>query len=514
MKIFTTSTVRELDKYTIEHEPLKSIDLMERAARAFTLWFLKGFDSSKPIFIFCGPGNNGGDGFAVARLLTERKFNVTVLWIKFTDKLSRDGKMNLERFSKISPDNLVPIESTGDLPEIPCHSIIIDAIFGSGLSRPAEGLAAEIIHQINSSDAYKISIDIPSGLFGEDNRDNNLENIVKADETVSFQFPFLSFFFSENYLFTGAWSVVPIGLHPKAIRETISNYELISSFLVRSLLHKREKFSHKGSYGHALIIAGCYGMMGASVLTTTACLRTGAGLVTAHIPRFGYDILQTSIPEALISMDASDIMFTEPPDLKSFNAIGVGPGLSCRPNSGKGIFSLLTKVDKPLVVDADGLNIISSNPEWLKLLPENTIITPHPKEFDRLAGESASGLERHQKQLEFASKYKLIVVLKGANTFVTLPNGKSWINNSGNPGMATGGSGDVLTGMLVSLLAQSYSPEEAAVLGVYLHGLAADLALEAGQSMESLLAGDIIDYIGKAFNHTRLQKTGSSDFIY
>ena len=503
MKIFTSSQVRVIDKYTIENEPISSIDLMERAAKAFADRFTRTIDSSREIFIFCGPGNNGGDGFVVARLLKERNYRLKALLVNISKRLSEDCKINMERFREKYEDDFVNLESAEDIPELSNNSIVIDAIFGSGLSRPIEGLAADLIHQINYSEAYIISIDVPSGLFGEDNRENNPKTIIRANHTLTFQFPFLSFFFAENSMNTGEWTVVDIGLHPKVIEESETRYRLITDSLVRNYLHSRERFSHKGSYGHALLIAGSYGMMGAAVLTAKACLRTGAGLVTAHIPRLGYNIVQTSIPEALISMDVSDIVFTEAPELTDFDAIGVGPGLSNKANSGKGIFKLLSKIDKALVVDADGLNILAANPDWLELLPENTIITPHPKEFDRLAGESNSGYERHLKQLAFAAKYKLIVVLKGAYTFITFPNRNTWVNTTGNAGMASGGSGDVLTGMIVSLLAQSYVPAEAAISAVFLHGLAADIAIENGQSMESLLAGDIIENIGNAFDRVR-----------
>lgn len=503
MKIFTSSQVRKIDEFTIENEPIESIDLMERAAKAFANWFTRTIDSSKEIFVFCGPGNNGGDGFAVARLLKERHYKVKAVLVNFSDKISDDCKKNMEIFRQKYEPDFISLETAENMPDVSSNSLVIDAIFGSGLSRPVEGLAANIIRLINSSWAYIVSVDVPSGLFGEDNRENNPDTIIRANRTLTFQFPFLSFFFAENYTYTGNWVVADIGLHPEAIEKTESKYQLTTIPLICNYLHTREKFSHKGSYGHALIIAGCYGMMGAAILTTKACLRTGAGLVTAHIPRFGYDIVQTSIPEALISMDVSDIVFTEAPDLKDFNAVGVGPGLSCKANSGKGIFKLLSKTDKPLVVDADALNILSANPDWIELLPENTIITPHPKEFDRLAGESKSGYERHLKQLAFSAKNKLIVVLKGAYTFISFPDGKTWINTTGNPGMASGGSGDVLTGMIVSLLAQSYTPAEAAITAVFLHGLAADIAIENGQCMESLLAGDIIENIGAAFNKIR-----------
>jgi len=322
--------------------------------------------------------------------------------------------------------------------------------------------------------------------------------VIRATHTLTFQFPFLSFFFSENDPFVGIWRVHDIRLLPQAIDRSDTPYQSLEKDQIREFLPQRNRFAHKGSFGHGLIISGCYGMMGAALLAGEACLRAGVGLATVHVPRFGYNIIQTALPEALTSLDQSDILFSEPPDLTSFTAIGIGPGLGCKPNTSKGLFMLLERAEVPLVIDADALNILSQHPEWLDLLPRDTILTPHPKEFDRLAGESSSAYERHLKQRSFAEKYGVIVVLKGAFTGIASPDGSYWFNTTGNPGMATGGSGDVLTGLICGLLAQGMKPEEAALTGVFLHGLAGDLAADAS-SQEAMIASDINRKMGAAF---------------
>jgi hydroxyethylthiazole kinase-like uncharacterized protein yjeF len=299
----------------------------------------------------------------------------------------------------------------------------------------------------------------------------------------------------------GQTRVQNIRLHPEVIEKTESPYFTIEKEQVRLLLPRRNSFDHKGTFGHGLIISGSYGMMGAALLAGEGCLRAGAGLVTVHVPRFGYNIIQTGLPEALASLDQSDILFSEAPDLEPFTSIGIGPGLGVKPNTVRGLKMLLKSVKVPLVIDADGLNILSQHPDLIELLPEGTILTPHPKEFDRLVGKSGEGYERHLKQRIFAAKYGVIVVLKGANTGIALPDGGYWFNTTGNPGMATGGSGDVLTGMIAGLLAQGMKPGDAALSGVYLHGLAGDLAAEV-LSQEALIARDIIKYLGAAFTET------------
>lgn len=502
MKIFTSEQVRQLDKYTIENEPIASIDLMERAAHQITGWLLKHYNHKCSFSVFSGPGNNGGDGLAVARMMVQQFYKVTVYVNRISEKLSPDALINFELLQKLDGVKILNIGETDRLPEIPEHDIILDAIFGSGLSRPAAGFAARIIKHLNSLPNTKIAIDIPSGLFGEDNSGNRPEHIIKADITLTLQFPPISFFFADHEKYVGKWEILPIGLSSKAIQEMYTPYQYILSSNVKELLKKRKKFSHKGTYGNVLLISGRYGMMGAAVLAARAALRTGSGLVTVHLPRLGYQVVQTAIPEALISIDESDLNFSNVPELAGFDAIGVGPGLGIRINTQRALSDLLKKVKVPLVIDADGLNILSAHREWLHSLPPGTILTPHPKEFERLAGKSGSGYERNKMQIEFAQKYNVIVVLKGAYTSIATPDGSCYFNSSGNSGMATAGSGDVLTGIILSLLGQGYIPLHAALVGVYLHGLAGDYAAKKG-SEESVIASDIIENIGKAFRTTR-----------
>jgi NAD(P)H-hydrate epimerase len=504
MKIFKTEQVKHIDSYTIKNEPIASIDLMERASLTFVKWFMRNFDNSRKVIVISGPGNNGGDGLAIARLLSKRFFKVEAYILKLGSNFSEDLSINKKRVEETETDVFV-VENENQLPEITKGAVIIDAIFGSGLSRKAEGLPAEAIKLINSSGNEVVSVDIPSGLFGEDNRNNDPELIVKAKFTITFGFPFLSFFFPENEKYYGRWRALSIGLHPEAIRDTETNYFLVDKATVSGMIKKRSKYSHKGSFGHALFIAGCDGMMGAAVLGIKACLRTGVGLATAHVPGKTYNIIQSTVPEALVSIDESEIIFTGVSDLSSYTAVGVGPGLNTMSNTVEGLEKVLSTVEVPVILDADALNIIASNKHLLDLIPSKSILTPHPKEFDRLFGESQNMYDRHQKQLEMVNKYGFIIVLKGAHTMTCIPEGTTWINHSGNPGMATGGSGDVLSGMILSLLAQGFDSKDAAVLGVYLHGLAGDLALK-DQSPESLIPGDIIDYIGRAFKVVSSEK--------
>ncbi|HBX52414.1 MAG: bifunctional ADP-dependent (S)-NAD(P)H-hydrate dehydratase/NAD(P)H-hydrate epimerase [Bacteroidetes bacterium RIFOXYB2_FULL_35_7] len=503
MKVFLTKQTAEIDAYTIAHEPIRSIDLMERASIAFTEVFCKYFSNEKKVIIFIGPGNNGGDGLAVARLLADKGFQSFVSILKITDKLSPDAEINLDRLEKKKNVPAKIIKDISDFPEISNDAIIIDALFGSGLMRPLSGIAAQLVQYINKFATTVVSIDIPSGLMGEDNTKNNPEHIIHAEYTFSFEFPKLSFFFSENNKYTGKWEILPIGLHLAAIQKTETPYYYIEDLFISSFLKKREKFSHKGNYGHALLIAGSYGKNGAAVLASLACLRSGAGLLTTHIPKSGYSILQTSVPEAMVSVDEEEKYVTRLPDLDTFSAIGAGPGLGKEKATQNVLKMLIETSHVPLVLDADALNIVSENKNWITTLPENTILTPHPREFERLFGESESSYNRHLKQIEFSQKHKLIIVLKGAHTSISLPDGTCYFNSTGNPGMATGGSGDVLTGIILSFLAQGYLPSQAALLGVFLHGLAGDLAL-AENSPESLLASDIMRFMGKAF--AKIQK--------
>jgi NAD(P)H-hydrate epimerase len=498
MKIFRNDQIKEIDELTIKSEPIASVDLMERAADQLQRWYVRNFDRSRRVIIFAGPGNNGGDGIALARLLSINRFNAEVFFVKISGKTSTDWNYNYQRLENETSVLFNTIESIEQFPFISSDDIVVDAIFGSGLARPVEGLAGMVIKKINQSGCVIVSIDIPSGLFGEDNSSNNPETIVRADFTLSFEFPKLCFMFGENAGFVGEWSVLPIGLSKNAIRNTSTPYLFIEDSYVFPLLKKRQKFDHKGKYGHGLLIAGSYGKMGAAILGARAALRTGIGLITCQVPGCGYQVIQTSVPEAMTVTDANETFISDMEVADIFDAAGIGPGIGTDPVTQKALHAFLLNRSKPLVIDADGINILGLNKKWLNELPGETILTPHVKEFERIAGKTEDGYLRLEKQIEFAAKYNCIIILKGAYSAIVTPGGKVFFNCTGNPGMATAGSGDVLTGMILSLLAQGYSPENSAVMGVFLHGLAGDIA-SAKSGYESIIASDIIDNIGNAF---------------
>ncbi len=507
MKIFNASQVRDIDRYTIQNEPVESIELMERAATRLTGWYVRHFHTDRKVVVFAGPGNNGGDALAMARLLADSQFRVECYLLEFGN-ISVDCEINRKRLMDQGLVNLTGIGEKDPLPELGQGDVVVDGIFGSGLTRKVSGFPGRVIMHINEHAGTVVAIDIPSGLMGEDNSENDGGSIIRADYTLTFQFPFLSFFFNINEQYVGKWRVHDINLHPGIINETDTPFQTVEGEYVKRVLPVRNCFSHKGTFGHALMISGCYGMMGAALLAGKACLRSGTGLVTMHVPRFGYGIIQTAFPEALVSLDQSDILFSSHPDLSQFSAVGIGPGIGYKQNTATGLKKLIDQVNIPLVIDADGLNILSENREWYGILPEGTILTPHPGEFDRLAGTSNDSYDRFKKQRKFAEKYSVIVVLKGAYTGVASPDGRYWFNTTGNPGMATGGSGDVLTGMITGFLAQGMAPIDAALAGVYLHGLAGDLALRHS-SQEAVIAGDIIDKIGEAFNRLNYLYSGN-----
>lgn len=503
MKIFRTNQIKELDAYTIAHEPIASFDLMKRASSVLFNELLHALDRDAFVRVVAGPGNNGGDALVVARMLAMVGFRLETYLFSTNGRYSADclaAKAELEAHGETV--HLVDESSLADF-SVNASDCVLDGLFGSGLNRPLEGFYAEVVRRINESGATVFAIDIPSGLFGEDNRTNRAESIVRASVTYTFQFPKIAFLLYENAPYVGNVHVLDIQLHPKGMEEIPSSYYLFGKEEATQFLHRRTKFSHKGTYGHALLVAGSYGMVGAALLGAKAALRTGCGLLTVHVPSRCCDVLQISVPEAIASLDADETAFGELPDLSRFNAVGVGPGLGRKAQTHKALSDLIENVRVPLVMDADALNIVAEE-GWLSRLPKNTIITPHPKEFDRLAGDSVSGYDRLEKQIRLSQEYGLIIVLKGANTSVSLPDGRCFFNTSGNPGMATAGSGDTLTGIILSLLAQKYTAEQAALLGVYLHGLAGDLAAEE-ISQESLLAGDIANYIGKAYRFLQVR---------
>ncbi|MEA2106379.1 MAG: NAD(P)H-hydrate dehydratase [Bacteroidota bacterium] len=498
MKILKSDQIREVDAFTIKNEPVASIDLMERAAMTITRKVADYYAPETIVKLFIGPGNNGGDGLAVARQLVEFGFLPEVYLLKITDKLSPNAEINLERLKKINKVKISEITNENVFPKLQRNDLLIDALFGSGLSRKLEGLPAGLVKHMNQSAADIVSIDIPSGLFGEDNGTNDSDLIIKAKYTFTFQMPKLSFFFPENENFVGYWEVMDIGLMQKAIDKMKSGYFMLTPEDIASKIVQRKKFSHKGTYGHALLISGSYGKVGAAVLSAKACLRTGCGLVTVHVPKVGYEIVQTALPEAMISIDWSDIIFTDVPNIENFSCVGIGPGIGTKQNTKRALLNLFEKVKNPIVIDADALNILGEHKEWIQKIPANSILTPHPKEFERLVGKCADDYERNQLQIKFAVENKIILILKGAYTSIALPDGNCYFNSTGNPGMATAGSGDVLTGMILSLFGQGYHPADAAKIGVYLHGLAGDLASEK-LGEEAMIASDIIENIGNAY---------------
>ncbi len=497
MKIFRASDLRSIDQYTIDHEPIKSIDLMERAAAQLTGWYVRHFKTDRRVLVFAGPGNNGGDALALARMLADRQYRVRCYLLKF-GKLSEDCAINRLRLMNQSLVEFSALSEGDELPEIEDGDVVVDGIFGSGLSRTVRGFPAAVIRHINENAARVVSIDIPSGLFGEDNRGNDPEAIIRAEYTLSFQQPFLSFFFACNAGFVGRWTIRDIGLHREAIAQTPSEYHRITKAMVEDLIPVRKAFSHKGDYGHALLIAGSLGMMGAALLSGRSALRGGCGLLSLHVPQRGNDVVQTALPEAMVSLDSADDCFTALPQLEAYSAIGVGPGLGRDPLSRVALLQLLNCAPVPLVLDADALNLLSGDPHFMEQIPPGSILTPHPGEFDRLAGPSEDDYARHLKQRELASRLGLYIVLKGAYTGVATPEGAYYFNSTGNPGMATGGSGDVLTGLITALLARGLRAGDAALAGVFLHGFAGDLAA-AAKGREGMIAGDIADQIPAAF---------------
>lgn len=499
MKILTTAQLREADQYTIKNEPIASLDLMERASQRFTERILEIFSGNETFWLFCGNGNNGGDGLAIARMLMLHKRNVQVYVPDHGIRFSEDCGVNLNRFKNIGTDQLHFIKKEQDIPEIPGHVIIIDALFGSGLNRPAEGLYKAIIHHINASVAYTVSIDMPSGLMGEDNSGNHPDGIVKADLTLTVEVPKLSFLFPENLVYTGNYEVVNIDLHPEYLMTADTPYELVGEELMRGWIQQRPVNGHKGTFGHVLLLAGSYGKMGAAVLSARAVLAAGAGLITTYIPRCGYTVMQSAFPEAMVMTGEEEHYLSGlPAAVAAYDAIGVGPGAGTHDDTRRMLKLLIQEAGKPLVIDADAINILAEEKTWLSFLPEGSVLTPHPGEFDRLTEKHPNGYQRIQAQLDLSARYGIYIVLKGRFTSISTPDGKEYFNSTGNSGMATAGSGDVLTGIITGLMAQGYSPLKAALTGVYLHGLAGDYAaFDKGE--HSLIASDLVQYLSKAF---------------
>ena len=496
MRIFSANQIYQADKFTIEKHGISSDELMERAAVQIFNWIHKRMQGAQvKIHLFCGIGNNGGDGIAVARHLQEHGYNIAVYVVNYSKTRSKDFLINLERLKdrKIWPEFL---DSDKSLPEIGRDDIIVDAIFGIGLNRAPDEWVVNLIAHLHASEAFILSVDIPSGLF-TDRLPENKEGIVKSNYVLSFQVPKLVFFLPDTGAYIEQWEVLDIGLDPGFMETTETDYELIGKNEVLPIYIPRKKFSHKGSYGHSLIIGGSYGKIGAVQLAARSALLAGSGLVTAYVPQCGYIPLQTALPEVMLITDLDEknignIDFEMEPTV-----IGVGIGLGIGSKTAKAFSDFIKKHQVPLVIDADGLNLLSKEKELLKKLPKQSVLTPHPKELERLIGKWGDDFEKLKKTKAFAKKYDCIVIIKGAHT-ITIYDGKGYINMTGNPGMATAGSGDALTGIITGLIAQGYDMLSASVFGVYLHGRAGDIAIEK-TAYQSLTASAIIDALGLAY---------------
>lgn len=483
-KILSEREIKRIDLLTIEKNNLRSIDLMEQAAEAFVQYLMTQHIANQTIIVLCGPGNNGGDGLAITRLLNDHGFNTKAFLINTKKEVSSDCSENLNRL----PSTTL-VSKRSQIPDLSNADIIIDALFGIGLHGSLEGVHAQMIQAVNDSKKLVYSVDVPSGLPADSI--TNSDSVICADMTLTFQRPKVSFFFPEHKHFIKKWVVIDIGLDEKLIQQSNSNIYVLDKE-IQDQVKARAKFSHKGHFGHALLLAGSYGKMGAAVLAARAMMKSGVGLLTVRVPKCGMQILQVSVPEAMCVVDPSDSSLTELPDIKPYNVVALGPGIGTDTPTEQLIHQLLKTIEVPLVIDADAINILSKHPEWTRHLPKGSVLTPHIKEFDRFMGGVSQSSERLIQAQDFAAKHHCVVVLKDACTWVIDNKGNRFIHYGGNPGMSTAGSGDVLTGIIGSLIAQNYNSTEAACVGVFHHGLAGDTAVKKTGYM-GLTASTIID---------------------
>lgn len=499
MKIFSAKQLSETDQKTTEKQEIHSSDLMERAGIQVFNWLDSNLKNSQvPIHVFCGIGNNGGDGLVVARLLIEKGYNVQSYIVNYSDKRSENFLLNYNRFKNITKNWPVMMTSKDDFPKLASEDIIVDAIFGTGLNRPPKSWVKNLIVYINSIGAYKLAIDMPSGLYAN-RAQESFDSIIKANTILTFGTPKLSFFMPDTLSFAPYFEILDIGLDTDHLESLQALAQLIHHGDAQLMYKPREKGGYKGDYGHTVIVAGSYGKIGAAYLSAHAAYKIGAGLVTAFIPKCGYNILQNSLPEAMVLTDLDEMFISEINIPFEPDAVAIGMGIGTNKLTVKALKIFLGKMKKPLVIDADALNIISENTGFLKLIPKNSVLTPHPGELKRLIGVWKDDYDKLDRAKKFANEYNLVLVIKGANTMV-IYNKNIYINTTGNFGMATGGSGDVLSGVIAGLISQGYDPLLAAIFGVYQHGMAGDIASQK-LSYEAMLAGDIIDNLGRAYIH-------------
>ena len=508
--VLTAAEERQAEQWTVEQESLDRGDLMERAGRgvADEVKVLVGAER-KRVFVFAGRGGNGGDALVVARLLSvETNCELNVYLINNEGNLNAECELNRDRLRAECPDvAFTEVVGQFSMPVIGEGDIVIDGLFGSGLSRPLSGGHAMLVKLLNKSGATIVAIDVPSGLMAEDNSQNYKANIVQATLTLSIGALKPCFLMSDNQKVLGRWKVVDIGLQlPDELRDNLS-YRTTEAEDAKRLRRERNCFGNKGTFGHGLLIAGQFGMAGAAILSARAALRSGLGKLTVHTPRCNNNILQIAVPEAVLHHDEENYAFGTAVRLDGFSALALGPGLGTKKDTAQAMIRNVSGAVIPVVIDADGLNILADHLGWLRQLPPRTVLTPHPREFQRLFGESLSGFEMLKKARDAAQDYGIFIVLKGHYTAIYTPEGKTFINMTGNSGMATAGTGDVLTGVLLGLLAQGYREEDALRLGVYLHGRAGDIAAEA-LSEEGMTAGDVVECLPKAFKELVSEERG------
>ncbi len=500
MQIFTGSQIKQWDVYTIEHEPIRSIDLMERAAGVVCDFLCGRFAEDSPIVVMAGPGNNGGDGLAVARLLTARGYGVEAFLFNTNNALSEDCQEMKQRLEKTKHvKSFTEVTSDFTLPTLTKDTVVVDALFGSGLNKPLVGGFSELVKFINSSPAQVVSIDLPSGLMTENNAHNDRQSIIRAQITLTLGQKKLSMYLADNQPYLGEIHVLDIGLSKEFLTRCKSAYSITEMDDIRRAMRRRETFAHKGTMGHSLLIAGSHGMAGAAILAARANLRSGVGKLTIHTPLCNNDILQVAVPEAVLHHDENEVCVSDVVDTTDFDSVAIGPGLSQREETAIALRSQLARVECQVVVDADALNILAKHQPWIDQVAKNVILTPHPAEFDRLMGAGSSDCyERLAKAINMATSLHSYVLLKSHYSMLCCPDGEVVVNSTGNAGMATAGMGDVLTGIISGLLARGYASRDACVVGMYVHGLAGDKAREK-MGEESLVASDVVDCLAEAF---------------
>lgn len=461
---------------------------MDRASAAVVGWLLDHFPEETDFIVFCGPGNNGGDGLSVARQLLEKGFKVRI-FVLTSDRYSEDHRLQSERLqAKNIPVTI--LESGEGFGEIHPDAVILDALFGTGLTRAVKGLPAVLIQWINSLPNTVISIDMPSGLPADGLPQN--EVVVCAGYTLSFQCPKVAFLASENEVFTGKWFLLDIGLHPGYTALESSVYTFVNKRFVQNILPPpRAVHAHKGQFGHACILGGSETMAGAPLLSAGACLRSGVGLLTLGLPETATLAANIRHPEVMCAPKSEWMLHAF---YEKKTAVAAGMGWVPDAFHGHLLKWLISNVQAPLVLDATALQMLADHKEHLLTRPPGsiTVLTPHIGEFRRLAGATTDTFDRIEKAREMAAAYQVYIVLKGAFTQIITPGGLVYCNGTGNPGMAKGGSGDALAGLLAGLLAQTVNPIESLITGVYLHGLAGDIAANQ-YSQPGMNITDLID---------------------